>query len=285
MREYVFTLGRNGETVVKEFEPYDDSIDYATIIKNVAIGKGVILLCVTVTIVGAAVGAPAICMIFAYAADTAIAAAESGAIFGAISAGITTYNQNGDFDASLRSALVGASDGYKWGAISGAIVGGGTETAWLKIATRNGLTLNEAAIIQVAAPELPLSVIRNLHSVDEYAIYQTAGLSLEKLSTGKYAMVRNINWSFVDEQGRTNAVRVAKYHLSPLDENGVAYELHHIGQQPNSPLAILTKAEHMQGGNNKILHWRDDSCVSHGTEWQDQVHQFWMTLLNASGGV
>ena len=78
---YVFTLGDNGETLVKEFESYDDI--YGKMIQNVAIGTGVILLCVTVSVVSAGLGAPAVSMIFAVAADTATTCALSGAALGA----------------------------------------------------------------------------------------------------------------------------------------------------------------------------------------------------------
>ena len=44
--KYIFTLGENGETVVKTFEDYDDSKE--KLIRNVAIGAGVIIICVTV---------------------------------------------------------------------------------------------------------------------------------------------------------------------------------------------------------------------------------------------
>lgn len=54
---YVFTLGDDGQTTTKAFEKYDDT--YEQVIKNVAIGTGVILICATVSVVSAGVGAPA----------------------------------------------------------------------------------------------------------------------------------------------------------------------------------------------------------------------------------
>ena len=42
---YVFTLGDEGDTIVTAFEDYDDT--YEQVIKNVAIGTGVILICVS----------------------------------------------------------------------------------------------------------------------------------------------------------------------------------------------------------------------------------------------
>ena len=40
----------------------------------------------------------------------------------------------------------------------------------------------------------------------------------------------------------------------PHDEVGDTFELHHLGQQPNSPLAELTWRQHMGGNNAKTLH-------------------------------
>ena len=52
--KYIFTLGDDGSTIVTEFEEYDDTYDRA--LKNVAIGTGVILVCVTVSLVSAGAG-------------------------------------------------------------------------------------------------------------------------------------------------------------------------------------------------------------------------------------
>ena len=70
---YVFTLGDDGQTTVAEFEEYEDI--YSQMLRNVAIGAGIILLCVTVSTVSGGMGAPAVSMIFA-------ASAKSGTIIG-----------------------------------------------------------------------------------------------------------------------------------------------------------------------------------------------------------
>lgn len=70
--KYIFTLGENNETVAVPWTDYDDAYD--RVIRNVAIGTGVILVCVTVSVVSAGVGAPAVSMIFAMAAKTALSA-------------------------------------------------------------------------------------------------------------------------------------------------------------------------------------------------------------------
>lgn len=48
--KYVYTLGDGGQTTVHAFQGYDDTYDQ--IIRNVAVGGGVILVCVTVVSVG-----------------------------------------------------------------------------------------------------------------------------------------------------------------------------------------------------------------------------------------
>lgn len=122
--QYIFTLGENDETVAVPFEDYDDTFDQ--IVQNVAVGTGVILVCVTVSAVAGGIGAPAaaVNMIFACAAKTGTACALSGAALGAASAGIVTGLQSGDMDAALKSAALAGSEGFKWGAISGAVAGG-----------------------------------------------------------------------------------------------------------------------------------------------------------------
>lgn len=59
---YIFTLGDDGNTTVQELQTIDDNAT-KTMLKNVAIGTGVILVCVTVSAVSAGVGAPAVSMI------------------------------------------------------------------------------------------------------------------------------------------------------------------------------------------------------------------------------
>ena len=118
---YVFTLGQDNETTVEPWEAYDDTYD--RVIRNVAIGTGVILVCVTVSVVTAGAGAPAVSMIFAVAAKDGAIGALSGAALGSVSAGIVTGIQTGDMDEALKSAALAGSEGFKWGAISGTVEG------------------------------------------------------------------------------------------------------------------------------------------------------------------
>lgn len=276
---YVFTLGDDGQTVVTEFQKYDDTYDQ--ILKNVAIGTGVILVCVTVSIVTYGAGAPAVSMIFAASAKTGTIMALSSGVFSGVSAGVVKGIETGDLNESMKAAALAGSEGFKWGAISGTIAGGSGEAIALKGATLNGLTMNEAALIQRES-KLPLEFIKNFHSMDEYTVLKNAGLTLSKVN-GRMALIQNIDWDFIGdiEDGRTNAQRVID-GLAPLDQSGKPYELHHIGQMSDSPLAILTNLQHKS--NYSVLHANTGSTASNIDRnlFAKQRQDFWKALLEMS---
>lgn len=127
---YVFTLGDNGETIVQPFEDYDDTYDQ--VIKNVVTGTGVILVCVTVSVVSGGVGASTVSMIFAASAETGTAMALSSGVFSSAFAGVATGIQTKDIDQAVKAAALSGSESFKWGAISGALIGGLSEAHALR---------------------------------------------------------------------------------------------------------------------------------------------------------
>lgn len=277
--KYVFTLGDDGQTIVTEFQKYDDT--YEQILKNVAIGTGVILICVTVSSVTCGAGAPAVSMIFAASAKTGTIMALSSGVFSGVSAGVVRGIETGDFDEAMKGAALVGSEGFKWGAISGSIAGGAGEAIALKGATLNGLTLNQAALIQRES-KLPLEFIKSFHSMEEYTALKEAGLRLSKVN-GNMALTQKIDWDFIGdiEDGRTNAQRVID-GLSPLDPSGKPYELHHIGQMSDSPLAILTNSQHKS--NYSVLHANTGSTASNIDRglFAKQKRDFWKALFEMS---
>lgn len=287
--KYIFTLSENGTTIVQELHEIED-VSTETMLKNVAIGSGVILVSVTVSVVSAGAGAPAVCMIFAASATTAKTFAVSSATLGGISAGILRGIQTGDFNEAIEAAALGASEGFKWGAISGAIIGGSGEAFLLKLATKSGLTMDEAALIQVDS-NLPIDVISEIRTLDEYLVYKNAGLKTMMVN-GRTALVQNIDLNYVsqlpDGTEVTNLVRMQR-GMKPIDPvTGKAYELHHVGQNNYGALAVLTQEQHRGKGEFAKLHdiW-NDSGVDHGAEWDKTVKEFWKYLGNyyAKGGV
>lgn len=129
-QRFVFTMGEDGSTDVQMFEEYDDTFDRA--IKNVAVGSGVILICVTVSVVSGGVGATPVCAIFAASAKTGTVMALSSGALGSISAGLISGLETGDMDEAVKAAALAGSEGFKWGAIGGAITGGLSEAIALK---------------------------------------------------------------------------------------------------------------------------------------------------------
>lgn len=127
---YVFTLGEDGQTTVQPFEAYDDTFD--RVLKNVVIGTGVILVCVTVSVVTAGAGFTTVSVVFAASAKTAAIEGLSGGFFGGLVAGIVEGVQTGDFDAALKAAALAGSEGFKWGAVSGSIIGGVSKLSAIK---------------------------------------------------------------------------------------------------------------------------------------------------------
>ena len=253
--------------------------------KVALLGTGVILVCVTVSVVTAGAGAPAVSMIFAASAKTGtVFALSSGAISGAAAGIVKTY-QTGDVSEGLKAAAIEGSEAFKWGAVIGAVTGGAGETIALKGATCNGLTMNQAAAIQKESG-FPLDVIKGFKTPEQYEIVKEAGL-VPKVVNGKTALVRSIDLDFVDDMGRTNLQRMQK-GLAALDPaTGTPYELHHIGQEMDSTLAILTKAEHMQGGNNTIWHelGSDVSSKIDRAAFDVQRSEFWKTMAVKLSGI
>lgn len=267
---YVFTLGDRGETIVKPLEDYDDTNE--KIVRNVAIGTGVILICVVVSVATEGAGAAAISAVFAASAKSAGICALSGGVISGAMAAIVTGIKTGDMEQALKDAELAASEGYMWGAISGAVSGGISKYAELSQATLNGLSMNEAAIIQRESG-FPIEVIRQFHTMDEYQVFKEAGLTA-KMVNGNLALIQaEINLDLVDDMGRTNLQRMAA-GLSPLDENGLSYELHHIGQEANGTIAVLTQSQH----DNIALHGFKDISVIDRNAFKQFRKKFWKEM-------
>lgn len=276
---YVFTLGADGETIVTKMETvYDDSSE--RILKNVVTGGGVILLCVTVSTVTAGAGAPAISMIFAASAKTGTTFALSSAALGGAAAAITTGYQTHDFEAALEAGLLSGSEGFKWGAISGAVIGGASEAkALYGAAKQTRFTMNQYAKIQKESG-YPLDVIKQFHSMKEYEVFRDANLKPAMVGNKSVLIKTDIDLTRLDSKGRTNLQRMRE-GLAPKDSNGVSYELHHIGQKKDGTLAILSQSEH----DNPAIHGFLERTEAHapGTDWDSERRKIWKAFAAMVG--
>ncbi|MCH5249552.1 MAG: HNH/ENDO VII family nuclease [Lachnospiraceae bacterium] len=249
--KYVFTLGDDGQTVVVPMETLTDDV-YVKAMEDVIIGTGVILVCVTVSVVTAQ-ALPAVSMIFAASASTGTAFAKGSGAIGFASAAITKGYETESFEQAIKAGVEASGEGFKWGAICGVVYGGGKEAITLKGATLNGLKMNDAARIQKESG-FPLELIKQFKSYNEYEVYKNAGL-YTKMVNGKLALVRDIDLNYITEL--SDGTKVTNLELmrdgkAPFDPaTGKRYQLHHINQEVDGTLAILKEAEHQ--GNASIL--------------------------------
>lgn len=98
----------------------------------------------------------------------------------------------------------------------------------------------------------PDSILTELRTEDEAQIYQDANLQVETIE-GKDCLIRtDIDYN-QEIDGQTNLERM-KQGKCPYSKDGQKIELHHIGQNPDAPLAELTQTEHRGQKNDMTLH-------------------------------
>ena len=254
--KYVFTLGDNGETTVKELEEITETSN-EKILKNLAIGTGVILVTVSAVPIATAVGAPAaVTTIIACSAKSAqVMAVSAGAFGGGVSAAVAGV-KNKDLGAAAKAFVENGSEEFKFGAIVGSLSGAAGGAFRLHQGTKAGLTMNEVALIQKES-KYPMDVISQFRSMDEYNVYKEAGLKAVRVN-GKTALVQDIDMDYVSKLADGTKVTNRERMLSgkaPIDPaTKKPFELHHINQKNDGTLAILNSDQHRVNGTDAILH-------------------------------
>lgn len=120
----------------------------------------------------------------------------------------------------------------------------------------------------------PDSIVDAIGSMEEYNIYKKAGL-IETQVGEKTCLTRpGIDIRQADSFGRTNKERMEQ-GLAPLAPDGRPYELHHIGQHQDSPLAELTMQEHRGKGNDTILHIKTKESEINREEFGFERAEHW----------
>ena len=110
-------------------------------------------------------------------------------------------------------------------------------------------------------------------TIEERKIYDEANLEQGEVN-GKETLERtDIDYDEKDDLGRTNLERMDE-GLAPL-KDGKPIELHHIGQEMDSPIAELTKEEHMQNGNDTILHDKQKESTIDRNEFKKEREEHW----------
>lgn len=122
-KKYVFTVGEDNKITAVEFTEYKNT--YNKMIKDVMIGSGVILFCATISVTTGGQFAA----VMAFAANQGLKVGlSSGAFSGVVATSIEYYN-TGDISQALEKGAQEAANGFKWGAIIGAVSGGIYENA------------------------------------------------------------------------------------------------------------------------------------------------------------
>ena len=195
-----------------------------------------------------------------------------------LSSGLVTAYQTGDIKEGLNAAAINGSEGFRCGAIIGAVAGSGSEAFLLKSATKSGLTMSEVALIQKES-NLPLDVISELHSMEEYKVYQSANLKT-MIVNNKTALVPKIDLNYQSElpDGTkvTNLTRMQKGYAPIESSTNKVYQLHHIGQKTDGTLAVLTEEQHQ--GNSTILNILGKQSEINRDEFQTIRKAFWKDL-------
>ncbi|NGM18342.1 hypothetical protein GMI70_10140 [Eggerthellaceae bacterium zg-893] len=205
---YIFTTDENGKTTVKEFEAYDNAYDQA--IRNVAIGTGVILICVTVSVVSGGVGAAPACAVFAAAAKTGtIAALSGGVISGAAAGAVKAYETGGDMEAVAREAALKGSEGFKWGAITGALAGGVSEASALRNASKAAEAAKDGATVAKPIPtarEAEISALEKFGGKEQVTFLNGKEVAYGTKGATRPDIVREVG-------GKLEAIEVKRYDL------------------------------------------------------------------------
>lgn len=252
---------------VKEFK--DDV--YMKAMEDVIIGSGVILICVTVSIVTAP-AEPALSMMFAASAVSGKAFALECGVISFLSATIVKGYETESLEQAFKAGVEAGGEGFKWGAITGVTTGGISEgTALYGASRQTNFTMNQYARIQQETG-YPLDVIKEFHNTEEYQVFKNAHLQSTMVGNKSALIKSDIDLYRIDSKGRTNLERM-KQGLAPQDSNGVSYELHHVGQRKDGTLAILSQSEH----DNPAIHGFLERTEAHaaGTNWDAERQAFW----------
>jgi len=141
------------------------------------------------------------------------------------------------------------------------------------------------------------AILDYIASCEEAEIYIRAGLREARIG-GRAALIRNdIDWSDYCIRRNTwlreylaDYDRAADYNNAdligegypPRDPGGNPYELHHIGQHPDSPLAELTVYEHRENaGNYAILHAAGKESEIDRQAFEHEKSEYWQERYKA----
>ena len=120
----------------------------------------------------------------------------------------------------------------------------------------------------------------------EKTIYEEAGLEKTVINDREVLARTDIDYNAKDQFGRTNLERMEQ-GLAPLVD-GQPVELHHVGQEMDSPLAELTRNEHRGEGNYSVLHEAGKESTINRNVFNAEKEAHWQARaeeIKATGGI
>ena len=102
------------------------------------------------------------------------------------------------------------------------------------------------------------NIIEHIDNMEQYEIYKNAELHVAEIN-GRECLIKDVKVDYVDPKtGMTNA-ELMRMGRSPIDyKTGEKIELHHMGQDFESPFAELCENTEHGDGNHKVLHMKTD---------------------------
>lgn len=196
-KKFVFKVGENNETIVSEFEEYNDT--YIKMIKNVATGTGVILICTTVSVVTGGT----VSIVFAASAKTATEFAVSSFALSSVMSSAIEYYKTGDVQKSLEKGVLDGTESFKWGAILGGVTGGISETITQVKASKEIKTMTSGQLGARAEARAQ----QKYGGKDQVSYLDGKEVSISTTGATRPDLVRDVN-------GKLEAVEVKNYNLN-----------------------------------------------------------------------
>jgi hypothetical protein len=144
-------------------------------------------------------------------------------LIGGVSAGVIEGYKTKDFDSALKAAALGGSEGFKWGAISGAIVGGVSELSAIHHASTavEGATEYAKGTVDIA-DDLPQWRQAELRALNETGGYeQLTYLNRQQVPFGTDGATRPDIVRFLGDH--IEAIEVKYYNLESRSNLNTLY--------------------------------------------------------------
>ncbi|OCS92493.1 HNH/ENDO VII family nuclease [Caryophanon latum] len=142
--------------------------------------------------------------------------------------------------------------------------------------------LDKVEATKISAETVNVELVERYKTVDEAlkgaseaekAIYEEAGLEKTLVNEREVLARTDIDYEAKDKFGQTNLERMEQGLAPEID--GKKVELHHIGQEMDSPLAELTRPEHRGEGNYSILHDVDKESTINRNAFNAEKEAHW----------